>query len=104
MESGRLSLVTTGEMKECVLTVDMVKAIAKLKEQPRKEIQIEGSATLVHSLAATGLINEYRFLVHPIIMGTGKRFFKEGMRSPGLQLVHARPIDKDVMLLCYQPA
>jgi dihydrofolate reductase len=50
-----------------------VEKIAQLKQQPGKEIQIEGSPTLVQSLMPTGLIDEYKFLVNPIIMGSGKR-------------------------------
>jgi dihydrofolate reductase len=55
-----------------------VQEISKLKQQPGQEMQIEGSATLVQSLIEADLIDEYRFLVHPIIMGRGKRFFKDG--------------------------
>src|SRR5471030_2170256 len=53
---------------------NVVAEITRLKEQPGTEIQIEGSATLVQSLMEADLIDEYRFLVHPIIMGTGKSF------------------------------
>jgi dihydrofolate reductase len=86
-----------------ILRDDVVNAVRFLKEKSGSEIQIEGSATMVQSLTNSGLIDEYRFLVHPVVMGTGKRFFKEGVRSPGLQLVLSRPMDKGVMLLCYQP-
>jgi dihydrofolate reductase len=47
-------------------------------KQPGQEIQIEGSATLVHSLMPTGLIDEYKFLVHPIIRGAESAFSKMG--------------------------
>ena len=45
-----------------------------------------------------------RFLVHPIIMGSGKRFFKDGMHTTGLKLVKTKTLDLGVILLCYQPA
>ncbi|MBC9913481.1 dihydrofolate reductase family protein [Chitinophaga varians] len=77
--------------------------IARLKQQPGKEIQIEGSAALVQSLTKAGLIDEYQFLVHPVMMGGGKRFFGEGVQA-GLQLTNSRQLDKGVMWLCYQPA
>jgi dihydrofolate reductase len=86
-----------------IIKDDVAPAIAKLKEQPGKDIQIEGSATLIQSLAAANLIDEYRFLVHPVIMGSGKRFFREGMQVEGLQLVHTQTLDLGVMLLCYRP-
>jgi dihydrofolate reductase len=78
--------------------------ITRLKQLPGEEIQIEGSATLVHSLAETDLIDEYRFLVHPVIIGSGKRFFKDGMHTNGLRLVKTKTFDRGVVLLCYQPA
>jgi dihydrofolate reductase len=62
-----------------------------------------GSATLVQPLMEAELIDEYCFLVHPIIMGTGKRFFKEGMPITGLKLVETKTLDSGVMQLCYQP-
>jgi len=66
------------------------------------EIQIEGSATLVASLMKAGLIDEYRFLVHPIIAGRGKRFFKDDMATKGLKLVNSTPLEENVMILCYE--
>jgi dihydrofolate reductase len=90
---------------ECLSTnrFNVVEEIAALKEMPGHEIQIEGSATLVQSLAEADLIDEYRFLVHPIVMGGGRRFFKDDMHTGGLKLVQARTLDLGVVLLCYTP-
>ena len=77
--------------------------IAKLKQQPGQDILIEGSATLVESLAQAGLIDEYTLLVHPAIMGSGKRFFKNGMGLTRLKLVESKPLSLGVVLLCYEP-
>ena len=82
----------------------VVAEITRLKQQPGQDMLITGSATLVHSLLETDLIDEYRFLVHPIIMGSGKRFFKEGLPTTRLKLVKTKTLDLGVMLLCYQPA
>ena len=71
---------------------------------PGNEIHIEGSATLVQLLMETNLIDEYRFLVHPIIIGSGKRFFKDGMKTAGLKIVKTDNLDKGVVLQCYRPA
>src|SRR5206468_3836274 len=85
-----------------VITDNVTAQIANLKAQPGGEIQIEGSATLVQSLMAANLIDEDRFLVYPVIMGSGKRFFKDRMQSPNLDLVETKTLDKGVVLLSYQ--
>jgi dihydrofolate reductase len=86
-----------------IIKENIIEEITKLKEQPDNEIQIEGSATLVHSLMKAKLVDEYRILVHPFIMGSGKRFFKEGIHTAGLKLIRTQTLDKGVILLCYQP-
>jgi len=84
-------------------TIVNVEEIAKLKQRPGKDILIEGSATLVESLAQAGLIDEYKLLVHPSVMGCGKRFFKEGMGITKLKLVESKPLSLGVVLLRYEP-
>ena len=86
-----------------IINQKVIEEIARLKQQPGKEIQIEGSATLVQSLMEADLIDEYRFLVHPIIMVSGKRFFKDGMNTTKLKLVKTKTLDLGVVLSCYQP-
>jgi dihydrofolate reductase len=66
-------------------------------------MRITGSATLVRSLMPTGLIDEYRFLVHPILMGSGKRFFQDEREISRLKLLRTETFSKGVVLLCYQP-
>ena len=85
-----------------IIGENVVAEITRLKEQPGREIQIEGSALLVQSLMAADLIDEYRLLVHPIIAGTGKRFFKEGMTTGALTLIKTQPLDKGVVVLYYE--
>jgi dihydrofolate reductase len=67
------------------------------------DILITGSATLVQSLMETDLIDEYRFLVQPILMGSGKRFFKDEMHMTKLRLVSTKTYPKGVIGLTYQP-
>jgi dihydrofolate reductase len=86
-----------------IIKENVMEEITKLKQQTGQEIHIEGSATLVQSLMKANLVDEYRFLVHPIIIGNGKRFFKDGMNTTGLKLVKTQTLDLGVMLLCYQP-
>jgi dihydrofolate reductase len=84
-----------------IIKDNVVEAVAKLKEQD-VEIHIEGSATLVQLLVEAGLIDEFRFLVHPIIAGSGKRFYRDGMNTEGMKLIKSQTLDKGVLLLCYQ--
>ena len=85
-----------------IINKNIIEEIRELKKQNGNEIQIPGSATLVQSLMKANLIDEYRFLVHPIIMGSGKRFFKDEMKTSGMKLILTQTFDKGVVLLCYQ--
>lgn len=57
-----------------------------------------------HSLIKADLIDEYRFLVHPLIMGSRKKFFKEGFPLSKLKLVHSEQLDLGVAQLIYEKA
>src|SRR6266496_6774806 len=85
-----------------IIKNNVVEEIAKLKQQPGKDILIEGSATLVKSLAQAGLIDEYKLMVHPVIAGNGKRFFKDGMELTKLKLVESKLLNLGVVALCYE--
>ncbi len=87
-----------------IIKDNLIEEITKLKQQPGHDILIPGSATLVQSLMHTDLIDEYQFLVHPMIMGSGKRFFKDGMGMTRLKLVESKTLSLGVVLLCYKPA
>jgi dihydrofolate reductase len=86
-----------------IINEDVVEEVTKLKQQPGHDILMFGSATLVQSLMEADLIDEYRFLVHPTIMGAGKRFFKDGMLATKLKLVKTKTLNSGVTLDCYQP-
>jgi len=86
-----------------IIRDDVVQAITQLKQQPGKDILIDGSATLVRSLMATDLIDEYRLLVQPMMMRGGKHLFTEELPSTRLKLVEATPLSKGVVALTYQP-
>ena len=85
-----------------IINKDVIEEIRKLKQQKGNEIQIPGSAALVQSLIKENLIDEFRFLVHPVIIGCGKRFFKEGMKTSEMKLVKTQAMEKGVVLLCYK--
>lgn len=82
---------------------NVMEEIAKLRQQPGQNILIEGSATLVESLVQAGLVDEFRLMVHPVIVGSGKRFFKDGMDLTKLRLVDSKPISLGIVLLTYEP-
>jgi dihydrofolate reductase len=74
----------------------------KLKAQPGKDIYVDGSSVLVHTLAQADLVDEYRLLMFPIILGSGKRVFPDGFYVP-LKLIETKSFPTGVMLLRYQP-
>ncbi len=86
-----------------IISDNVVEAITTLKQQPGKDIIIDGSATLVQSLMGTGLIDEYRFLVQPFIMGRGRRFFPDGTPPTNLKLVESILLPFGSIALVFQP-
>jgi dihydrofolate reductase len=85
-----------------IIKENTIEEITKLKQKPGQNILINGSANLVKSLMPTDLIDEYRFLVHPIIIGNGKRFFKDGMNITKLKLLKTETFPLGVVLLRYK--
>jgi dihydrofolate reductase len=85
-----------------IISSRAVKEITHLKQQPGHNILVFGSATLVESLMGADLIDEYRLLVHPIIMGSGKRAFKDGLATTKLALGETQTLSSGVIALCYQ--
>ena len=83
-------------------TTHLVEEILKLKQQPGLDILLTGSAELFHALRERNLIDEYHFMVYPIIVGRGKRLFKEGNRIP-LNLVKSQMLSSGVAVLIYHP-
>jgi dihydrofolate reductase len=78
--------------------------IAKLKQQSGKNIGITGSATLIQSLLQEDLLDELGLMIHPVVVGTGRRLFKEGGDQKGLKLVDSKTFSTGVVYLTYQPA
>lgn len=85
-----------------IISRNVVEEITKLKEQPGKDIIIDGSGTLVKSLLETDLIDEFRFIVEPFIMGTGRRFFPEGMLPTKLKLFESKTLASGSLALIYK--
>jgi dihydrofolate reductase len=83
---------------------NVTEELSKLKQQPGRNIGITGSATLVRSLLRDGLLDELRLLVHPIVVGHGKRLFAENGTQTPLKLVDSKTFSTGVLYLTYQPA
>ncbi len=83
---------------------NVAEAITRLKEQPGKNIAISGSATLVRSLLCDNLLDELVLLVHPIVVGTGKRLFEDMSEQVALTLVDTKAFSTGVLSLTYTPA
>jgi dihydrofolate reductase len=83
---------------------DVAEEVAGLKQQPGKDISISGSAALVRSLLRDGLLDELRLMVHPVVVGGGKRLFEDGGDQRALELVDSKTFGTGVLYLTYQPA
>ena len=83
---------------------DVAATIRRLKAQDGKDIQVIGSGELVQTLIHEGLVDEYRLMVHPVVLGEGKRLFREGTGLSRLTLVESSATSKGVLLLTYVPA
>ncbi len=83
---------------------DFVAAIQRLKQSPGKNINVTGSARLVQSLLRENLLDELRLLVHPIVVGGGKRLLEGETGQHPLKLVDSQTFDTGVLYLTYQPA
>jgi dihydrofolate reductase len=81
---------------------DVVEQVRALKAQPGKNILLDGSSVLVHTLIQHDLVDEYRLLVYPVVLGGGKQLFPEGLRV-NLRLVDVKPIPSGVTLMRYVP-
>jgi dihydrofolate reductase len=83
---------------------NVAEEISRLKEQPGKDISISGSPTLVRSLLQEDLLDELRLMVHPIVVGSGRRLFEDGGDQKALELVDSKTFSTGVLYLTYQPA
>ena len=83
---------------------DVAEEITKLKQQPGKDISISGSGSLVNALMRDDLIDEYRLMVLPIVVRSGKRLFEDGRDQMPLDLVDSKALGTGVVVLTYRPA
>jgi len=80
-----------------------VEEIKNLKEQSGQNILVAGSGKLVHTLMQHDLVDEFRCLVHPVVLGSGKRLFPEGTEKVKLTLVETKSFKTGIVILHYRP-
>ena len=82
-----------------------VDEVAKLRESGSEELLVNGSAQLVQALAERNLVDEYRLMVFPTLLGAGRKLFGDTSAASKLKLVEMKPVGPDgVVVLTYQPA
>jgi dihydrofolate reductase len=87
-----------------VLKGDVVEEVSRLKQEQEGDIVVHGSPQLVQTLIEHDLVDEYRLMVFPVVLGTGKRLFGETSDKKSLRLVDSKVVGSGVTILIYQPA
>jgi dihydrofolate reductase len=83
---------------------DLVRSLAALREAPGGDIQVMGSARLARTLVGHGLVDEYRLMIEPVILGGGKRLFPDDGTLRGLELRSATTTKTGVQVCIFHPA
>jgi len=92
-----------GWRNSSIINGDVIEEIRKLKGQPGKNIILDGSSVLVHTLIENDLVDEYALHMYPLVLGIGKRLFPEGKRL-NLKLLESSSLPTGVTYQRYQPA
>jgi dihydrofolate reductase len=87
-----------------VISENVAVEVKALKDRTEGDVLVAGSARLAQFLRENDLVDEYRLIVYPVVLGTGKRLFADGPAPSDLQLVESRNVGPDVLLLVYRPA
>ena len=86
-----------------VLHGDLLDEVRALKDRPGENLGVTGSISVCHALIGAGLVDEYRLLSYPVVVGTGRRLFDvDPMATLDLELLDATPFTSGVVLLRYQ--
>jgi dihydrofolate reductase len=86
-----------------VLSGEMTEEVGRLKREIDGEILVPGSTQLVQALIEHGLVDELRLMVHPVVVGAGKRLFGETSDKRSLRLVDSKQVGEGVVILTYEP-
>jgi dihydrofolate reductase len=97
------STLTSGPWLQTTVIADVAAQVGALKQQPGKAIVVMGSSELTQSLMQENLVDEYRLMIHPVVLGTGKRLFGHGPIRE-LRLVEATATTSGLATLTYRSA
>jgi dihydrofolate reductase len=87
-----------------ILSGDVAEEVRELKSGDGGDLLVAGSATLVSDLLAHDLVDEYRLMIFPIVLGSGKRLFADAAGAPTLKLIENRSLASGTVILTYHPA
>jgi len=93
----------TADWNATVIAGDVVDAVSHLKQKSGQDLLIYGSAGLAHSLVMHDLVDEYRLMVHPVVVGRGRHLFRDGVPTKALRLADARTLTSGVVVMFYEP-
>ncbi len=100
-----MTLKEVGWNNSRLIKTNVTEEVRKLKQQPGKDILVYGSSQLVDTLLQHDLVDEFRLMVHPVVLGSGKRLFEDmGDTMKVLRVVDSRTFPSGIVLLSYQPA
>ncbi len=83
---------------------DLAEQVGELKREPGRELQVHGSGALARTLMQHDLIDEYRLLTYPVVLGKGRRLFAEGIKPAAMRLVDSKTTSTGVMIGVYERA
>ncbi len=86
-----------------VISTNIPAELSKLRSTSAGDILVAGSGQLVHTLAENHLVDEYRLMVYPVLLGQGKRLFPDGGERTALKLVESQPVGSGIIILIYHP-
>jgi dihydrofolate reductase len=86
-----------------VINGDVAKDVASLKQESGNDLQVIGSGQLVQTLMRHDLVDEYRLMINPIVLGKGKRLFRDGSPKTSLRLVDSQASKTGVLIATYEP-
>jgi dihydrofolate reductase len=98
------TLGTADWYNSTVLSDDVVQQVTALKRQPGRELQIHGSGALAQSLMAHDLIDEFRLLVFPVVLGAGRRLFADGAVPAAMELTESTTTSTGIAIHTYKLA
>ena len=95
---------TLGWSDSVLIEGDVAEGIAALKKEDGPQLQVHGSGNLIQTLLRHNLIDQYRLLIFPVVIGSGKRLFSEGTIPSGLKLLESTVSTTGVVMGTYEPA